>query len=350
MVLPDGSVLDNMEMVHHGAVNYFEQFLSQVTSVQRPNLDSIIQPVISEDSIRQLKEEPTEEEVYEAFSSILVDSNSGSDGFGSSFYLTYWKIVKNDVMEVVRKFFKVLVGKLSLVIGDLISLEQCAFVKGKSLLENVTLTQEMTKLLHRRNCISTTWFSVMMHDTYRGFFKSKRGLRQGDPLSQYIFIIMEEALSRLIQKKMTEKRILPFAHPSGAPIISHLLYADDVVIFVNACKKSVQNLMEVLKEYESWTGQRVNKDKSAIFFSKKLGAQQKRELLHEIGFIELGLAQMVTEENCYLYVESSFECLSVDEKVRRAGVSLASAYDCCDSRQSEDLEHVLNKGEFAVDI
>ncbi|KAF8389248.1 hypothetical protein HHK36_025941 [Tetracentron sinense] len=48
--------------------------------------------------------------------------------------------------------------------------------------------------------------------------------------------------------------------------------------------------------------------------------------------------------------KAAFECLSVDEKVRRVGVSLASACDCCDSRQSEDLEHVLNKGEFATDI
>lgn len=118
-------------------------------------------------------EEPTEEEVYDAISSISVDSSPGPDGFGSSFYLTCWKIVKNDVMEVVREFFKgdilpryfcssyivlipkvkdpqslnkfrpislcnviykifskLLVSKLALVIGDLISLEQGAFVKG----------------------------------------------------------------------------------------------------------------------------------------------------------------------------------------------------------------------------
>lgn len=45
-----------------------------------------------------------------------------------------------------------------------------------------------------------------------------------------------------------------------------------------------------------------------------------------------------------------FECLSVDEKVRRVGVFVISVCDCCDSRQSEDLEHVLNKREFATDI
>ncbi|XP_057975434.1 uncharacterized protein LOC131162846 [Malania oleifera] len=106
MELPDGSVLGNIQIVHDEAVNYFEQFLGQNSLVQMPNLDSIIQSVVFEDSIRQLKEEPTEEEVYVAISSIFMDSSPGPDGFGSSFYLTCWKIIKNDVMEAVRAFLQ----------------------------------------------------------------------------------------------------------------------------------------------------------------------------------------------------------------------------------------------------
>ncbi|KAF5445103.1 hypothetical protein F2P56_034181 [Juglans regia] len=106
MTLPDGSILENMEMVHNSAVNYFEQFLGQDNSVQRPNLSSIIQPVIFEVSKTKLKEEPTKEEVYEAVSSISVDSSPGPDGFGSAFYITCWEIVKEDVMAAVPEFFK----------------------------------------------------------------------------------------------------------------------------------------------------------------------------------------------------------------------------------------------------
>ncbi|KAK3188861.1 hypothetical protein Dsin_028422 [Dipteronia sinensis] len=371
MLLPDGTSLDNMEMVHNGAVNYFEQFLGINDAVQGADLENFIQPSISNVIISQLREEPTEEEVYAVLKSISVDSSPGPDGFGSSFYLTCWKIIKDDVMAAVKEFFKgdalprfycssfivlipkvknpqsfdkfrpislcnviykafsrIIVNKSSMVIRDLISPAQGAFVRGRSIFENVTLTQEMTKMLHRKvrggnvilkidmskaydrfewkfvdqtlhafgfpdffykliqNCITTPWFSIMMHGTYRGFFKSKRGLRQGDPLSLYLFILMEEILSRMINLEMLEKHILPFSHPGGAPAISHFLYADDVVIFANASKRSIRGLMKVLKKYESWTGQRVNQEKSAIFFSEQLSLRRKNEILDETGFVE----------------------------------------------------------------
>ncbi|KAI9186057.1 hypothetical protein LWI28_013379 [Acer negundo] len=122
MVLLDVTSLDNMEMVHNGA----------------------------------------DEDVYEILKSISVDSSPGLDGFGSSFYLTCWKIIKSDVMEAVKEFFKgddlphfycssIIVDKLSLVIGELISSEQEAFVRGKSIFENVTLTEKMTKMLYRKS-------------------------------------------------------------------------------------------------------------------------------------------------------------------------------------------------------
>ncbi|KAK3184523.1 hypothetical protein Dsin_031809 [Dipteronia sinensis] len=253
MLLPDGTSLDNIEMVHNGAVNYFEQFLGINDAVQGADLENFIQPSISNVIISQLREEPTEEEVYTVFKSLSVDSSPGPDGFGSSFYNTCWKIIKDDVMAAVKEFFKgdalprfycssfivliskvknpqsfdkfrpislcnviykafskVLVNKLSMVIRDLISPEQGAFVRGRSIFENVTLTQEMTKMLHRKvrggnvilkidmskaydrvewkfvdqtlyafgfpdffckliqNCITTPWVSVMMHGTYRG--------------------------------------------------------------------------------------------------------------------------------------------------------------------------------------
>ncbi|KAK1549213.1 hypothetical protein Q3G72_006683 [Acer saccharum] len=469
MVLPDGTSLDNMEMVHNGAINYFEHFLGTSVVVHGADLENFIQPSISEVIVNQLKVESTEEEVYDVLKSISVDSCPGLDGFGSSFYITCWKIIKNDVMVknphyfdkfrpislcnvIYKAFSKILVHKLSLVIGDLISSEQGAFVKGRSIFENVPLTQEMTKMLHRKvrrgnvilkidmskaydcvewkfvnqtlhvfgfpdfyckliqNCISTPWFSVMMNGTYKGFFKSEKGLRQGDPLSPYLFILMEEVLSRMIYIEMFEKRILPFSHPCDAPIISHMLYADDVVFFVIASKKYVRGLMRVLKKYESWTRQRVNQEKSAIFSSKNLCLRRKNEILYDMGFTEgkfpftyfgssdsgwlkdlvldnvwdveelqrlLGLEKAdkvmgrvgkfrnskdvllwIPEKNgCFssksaldVVRKAAFNCLSVDEKVRSVGIPIVSACNCCSIRGIEDLDHILNKGDFASNL
>ncbi|KAK2647858.1 hypothetical protein Ddye_015347 [Dipteronia dyeriana] len=137
-----------------------------------------------------------------------------------------------------------------------------------------------------QNCITTPWFPVMMHGTFKGFFKSKRGLRQGDHLSPYLFISMEDILSRMINKEMSVKHILPFSHPGGALTISHLLYGDDILIFANASKLIIQGLMKVLKKYKRCTRQRVNQEKSAIFFSKKLSLRRKNENLNETGLVK----------------------------------------------------------------
>lgn len=105
-------------------------------------------------------------------------------------------------------------------------------------------------------------------------------------MSPYLFILMDEVFSRLLNKKISEGRILLFSHPVNAPRVSHLLYADDVVVFVNGSKSSVRCLMGVLKNYETWLGQRVNFDKSAIYFSKQLSFRRTRQLLMDTGFSE----------------------------------------------------------------
>jgi hypothetical protein len=52
------------------------------------------------------------------------------------------------------------------------------------------------------NYVSSSWFSVVMNGTSKGFFKAGRGLRQRDPLSPYLFILVEEVFSRLLRKKV----------------------------------------------------------------------------------------------------------------------------------------------------
>ena len=57
------------------------------------------------------------------------------------------------------------------------------------------------------NCVSSPWFSVVMNGTSKGFFKGGRGLRKGDPLSPYLFILMEEVFSRFLRKKVQGGKI-----------------------------------------------------------------------------------------------------------------------------------------------
>lgn len=69
-------------------------------------------------------------------------------------------------------------------------------------------------------------------------------------------------------------------------MVSHLLYTDDLLIFANGKKKSIRMLIKTLKQYEDWSGQLINKEKSSIFLSKRIAYARRRSLLRMTGFVE----------------------------------------------------------------
>ncbi|XP_042987468.1 uncharacterized protein LOC122315558 [Carya illinoinensis] len=155
----NGVVFETPESIHQGAIEYFTSFLHGEPPIEQPSLEDYIAPVISEEDNASLTHPPTIAEVFEVVSSIPPQSASGPDGFGPGFYKTCWVIVKVDVWKAVLEFFVsknlpkyftasyfVLIPKVESPTGllpRLISLEQGAFVPGRSIFENISLTQEM---------------------------------------------------------------------------------------------------------------------------------------------------------------------------------------------------------------
>lgn len=135
-------------------------------------------------------------------------------------------------------------------------------------------------------CVKNAWFSIMMNTTYRGFFKPQRGLRQGHPLSLYLFILIEEMLSQILKKTLEDSRIEHYFHPRGCSLVSHLLYADDMLLFVNRERRSLQKVLKTLTQFEEWSSQLINKEKSAMFMSNKISNTKMRELIHLSCFSE----------------------------------------------------------------
>lgn len=80
--------------------------------------------------------------------------------------------------------------------------------------------------------ISSCWFSVLINGESCGFFSSSRGLRQGDTLSPSLFIIAVEVLSRGLNHMHVQYPHISFQSSLHVPVISHLSYADDVIIYV----------------------------------------------------------------------------------------------------------------------
>lgn len=115
-------------------------------------------------------------------------------------------------------------------------------------------------------CVSSPHFFVMINGKPKGYFSSKKGLRQGDPLSPCLFIMCMEILSRLLDEAAISERI--HYHPRCQRIrLTHLVFADDLVIFIAPHLHSLTGLKSILDKFYSWSGLKVSFDKSEIFIA-----------------------------------------------------------------------------------
>ncbi|KAL9670862.1 hypothetical protein QQ045_008421 [Rhodiola kirilowii] len=94
------------------------------------------------------------------------------------------------------------------------------------------------------------------------------GLRQGDPLSPYLFLFCTEWLSAKILEAVSRKNITGISICRKAPVISHLFFADDSIFYLKAERGKAENLHHILRLYETVSGQKINYEKSEICFSK----------------------------------------------------------------------------------
>ncbi|XP_019097316.1 PREDICTED: uncharacterized protein LOC109131143 [Camelina sativa] len=284
---------------------------------------------------------------------------------------------------------KLLARRLQPVLASLVSENQSAFIPGRAISDNVLITHEMLhflktsgaevhcamavksdmskaydrvewcfvqKVLKRlgfhplwikwvMQCITTVSYSFLVNDTPRGKVKPLRGIRQGDPLSPYIFILCSEVLSGLCNKaqrtgqfpgfrvargspkinhllfaddtmfftKSSEKACLAlmkilgnevlsglcnkaqrtgqfpgFRVARGSPKINHLLFADDTMFFTKSSEKACLALMKILGKYGRASGQQINAAKSSISFSKKTSAERRARVKQILGISKEG--------------------------------------------------------------
>ena len=201
---------------------------------------------------------------------------------------------------------KILASRLAPALCGIVDPAQSAFVQHRSMTDNIFLIQELLRQYGRKRasprcilnvdlrkafdsidwdflqdmlsalqfpprfikwimeCVSTTSYSLSYNGSMHGFFKGKRGLRQGDPLSPYLFVICLEYLSRGLGQL---KDIADFNfHPKcGGLKITHLAFADDLILLSRGDPKSVSLLMENLNHFGDCSGLKVSFSKSSLF-------------------------------------------------------------------------------------
>ena len=225
-----------------------------------------------------------------------------------------------------------MVHRLQKLMNKIISANQSAFVKGRLILDNILVAHEcmhylknkrtgstcemalkldMSKAYDRiewrflwfmmgklgfdkkwiewvQECVATVSYSVVVEGQPFGYFKPNRGLRQGDPLSPYLFLICAEGFSFLFHTAEQNNQIHGIKVGSRCPSISHLLFADDSLLFSRASPNFCANILNVLNSYEAYSGQMINLNKSAIFFSCNTPQRLRTRLAQQMKISHVG--------------------------------------------------------------
>lgn len=135
-------------------------------------------------------------------------------------------------------------------------------------------------------CVTTVRYNILINGEVAGSITPSRGIRQGDPLSPYLFIICAEGLSFLLREAEKNSLIHGIRVARGAPAISHLLFADDSLLFLKATTTEAEAVINVLNTYGKASGQQVNYHKSSLSFSRNTGSYQREEIGNMLGVVE----------------------------------------------------------------
>ncbi|XP_069152141.1 uncharacterized protein [Solanum lycopersicum] len=221
---------------------------------------------------------------------------------------------------------KILSTRLALILPSIVSANQSGFVKGRSIAENILLAQEIfhgikkpkdgsnvvikldmvkaydrvswnyTCLVLRKmgfsevfidrvwRIMSNNWYSIVINGKRHGFFQSKRGLKQGDPLSPALFVLGAEILSRQLNLLYQNHQYKGFHMERKGPKINHLSFADDIIIFTSTDTNSIHIIMKTIELYEAVSDQQVNKEKSFFMVTANTGYDIIEEIKTATGF------------------------------------------------------------------
>ncbi|XP_060216354.1 uncharacterized protein LOC132643852 [Lycium barbarum] len=344
--------LDREEDIVEEAITFFQSQFTAETEATDFELLKHIPKLISEEQNKEINEFPEENEIKNAIFGLNVNSAGGPDGYTGKFFQATWEIIAKDIITMVHSFFcghelpryitctnlvllpknkdvvtcsdlrpislsnfiskvfsRIINERLVKLLPLIISPQQTGFVKGRSIVKNILLVQEivheirirgklantvikldmakaydrvswlfLTKVLRKMGfgeflidmvyrLISNNWYSILINGQAQGFFKSTKGVKQGDPLSPTLFIIAAECMTRALNELHKKEGYVGYGMPKWSPYINHLAYADDTIIFTSAQPHTLKLVMNTLAEYEKISGQKINKEKSAFYQS-----------------------------------------------------------------------------------
>lgn len=117
----------------------------------------------------------------------------------------------------------------------------------------------------RRDCLSTSRVSILVHTAPTNEFSISKGVRQGDPLSLFLFTLAMEGLNIALQFAVMKGLFGGINIPYSGPALSHLFYANDALFVGEWSRSNLKNLVRILKCFQVSSGLKVNFHKSRVF-------------------------------------------------------------------------------------
>ena len=133
-------------------------------------------------------------------------------------------------------------------------------------------------------CLTSSSMQVLWNGKPSSTFKPQRGIRQGDPLSPYIFVLCMERLSHMITAAVSQGDWKPIKMGRRGVPLSHLFFADDLIVFSQANSQQVQVIKQILTTFSKASGQKVNQNKTVVLFSNNISRVEKAALSNLLGF------------------------------------------------------------------
>lgn len=134
------------------------------------------------------------------------------------------------------------------------------------------------------SCVSTSSISILFSGGALEPFHLSRGIRQGGPLSPYLFILCMEVFGALISKKCSAKLWNPVKASQGGLAFSLLFFVEDLVLFAKVDRKNCMVVRDALDTFCSLLGQKVSHEKSRVFFSPNVAVDNRADLSEILGF------------------------------------------------------------------
>ena len=133
------------------------------------------------------------------------------------------------------------------------------------------------------SCVTTTRISILFNGGALEPFTPSRGLKQGDPLFPYLFILCMEYLGHLIEQKCTEGVWKPLIASRDNVSISHLFFVDELLLFAKIDEEACEAILEILRIFCNESRKKVSLEKSRIYFSPNVEAKTRDEVCERLG-------------------------------------------------------------------